>query len=231
MIKVLQNWEEIGLANKSLGRGDLPKHRSAEKNWDLYHLYTLAQPLPRATARIIDLGCAGSHTLKFLHALGFLHLFGVDLAPNLTDRLFQLREMFHRRRLTPSFRITRGDLTRTRFPDAHFDLAVCLSVIEHGVDLEAFLAEASRLLKPGGQLFITTDYWESPLTPAPGPRPFNLPWKVYSKTDLQVLLARAARFGFTPGPDPTLPPCSDKPVVWNGLEYTFLCLVLQKSPA
>jgi SAM-dependent methyltransferase len=43
------------------------------------------------------------------------------------------------------------------FPDACFDQVVAMEVIEHlGVDPMFMLAEANRVLKPGGQLLLTT---------------------------------------------------------------------------
>ena len=41
------------------------------------------------------------------------------------------------------------------FPDAHFDIIMCVDVLEHVRDPEALLAEISRCLKPGGLCQIT----------------------------------------------------------------------------
>jgi 2-polyprenyl-3-methyl-5-hydroxy-6-metoxy-1,4-benzoquinol methylase len=41
------------------------------------------------------------------------------------------------------------------FPDAHFDIVMCVDVLEHVRDPEALLAEISRCLKPGGLCQIT----------------------------------------------------------------------------
>lgn len=47
------------------------------------------------------------------------------------------------------------DITRIPLPDATLDAIVCTEVFEHVVDPMAVLAEFSRLLKPGGKLFLT----------------------------------------------------------------------------
>lgn len=41
------------------------------------------------------------------------------------------------------------------FPDAHFDIIMCVDVLEHVRDPEALLAEISRCLRPGGVCQIT----------------------------------------------------------------------------
>src|SRR5437764_470272 len=58
------------------------------------------------------------------------------------------------------------DLTRTPFRDQSFDVITCLSVIEHGVELEAYVREMSRLLRPGGYLITSTDFWCQPVDTA-----------------------------------------------------------------
>ena len=52
-----------------------------------------------------------------------------------------------------------GDILNTGLPDNYFQNITCLSVIEHDIDFKKFSSEASRLLKVGGKLFITFDYW------------------------------------------------------------------------
>ena len=228
MIQVLQNWNEIGIATKSLAAQNLPRHTTAEKTWDLYQLHPFLQSLP-TTARVIDLGCSGASTLKFLHALGFQNIYGIDLNITILDRLIQLSRMWKNRTFKPPFRLRRADLTKTPYPDQHFDLAICLSVIEHGVDLPRFFAESARILKPGALLFITTDYWQDKITPTHTVKEFNLPWNVFSKTEIENLLTLAAQHGFSLYEQSPIPPCSEKCVVWNGLEFSFICLVLKKK--
>ena len=73
------------------------------------------------------------------------------------------------------------NITRTRFPDATFDAITSLSVIEHGVDLRAYFGEMARLLKPGGLLITSTDYFEPAIDTA-GSRPTGCPFTSSPRT-------------------------------------------------
>lgn len=45
------------------------------------------------------------------------------------------------------------------FKDEQFDVTLCISTIEHATDHEAAFNELVRITKPGGYLFITSDYF------------------------------------------------------------------------
>ena len=101
-------------------------------------------------ARVLDAGAARYSTvLPSLRLYGLTRLTGINLE-------------FHRstRRGVVEFRP--GDITATGLPDASLDAVTCMSVIEHGVDVRAFLAESARILRPGGVLVISTDYDQAP---------------------------------------------------------------------
>jgi ubiquinone/menaquinone biosynthesis C-methylase UbiE len=54
------------------------------------------------------------------------------------------------------------DASRLPFPDASFDLAVCLEVLEHLVDPQLAASEMLRILRPGGRVLVTVPnvaYW------------------------------------------------------------------------
>jgi SAM-dependent methyltransferase len=50
------------------------------------------------------------------------------------------------------------DITRIPLPDASFDAILCTEVLEHVVEPVAVVKEFSRLLKPGGHLWVTTPH-------------------------------------------------------------------------
>jgi SAM-dependent methyltransferase len=57
--------------------------------------------------------------------------------------------------------LARGDALSLPFEDGTFDAAVCTQVYEYVADMPAALAEARRVLKPGGRLLILDTDWDS----------------------------------------------------------------------
>ena len=53
------------------------------------------------------------------------------------------------------FPLVRGDITAIPLPDASQDAILCTEVLEHIEDPLAALVEFARLLKPGGELFLS----------------------------------------------------------------------------
>lgn len=49
-----------------------------------------------------------------------------------------------------------GDIHRTCFPAAHFDVVIYCETLEHTLDPDGALHELWRIAKPGGRLFLTT---------------------------------------------------------------------------
>ena len=227
MIRVLQDWREIGEACKFLGRKGLPRHQSGEKAWDFQLLYGLVEELGRE-AKIIDLGCSGVDTLRLLHAMGFKHMHGVDLQVGWRDRMRQA-VLMRRGGWRRPFRLHQRNLTRTGFAAGTFEVATCISVIEHGVDFEAFLREASRLLRSGGLLFVTADYWEETIDVSDDGGEYGLEWEVLSRADVEKLVLLAQRYGFELcDGDGSIPKGGEKCIVWHGQEFTFVGMAWRK---
>lgn len=217
MIQVLQSWLEIGNATLSLQRRGLPTHITVQKNWDQFLLDQQLLNKPEQSA-ILDLGCGDCCTLKFLAALGFTNLSGIDLhLPPQSSTL--------------PYKLYQGNLMNTLFTDQSFDSAISISVIEHGVDLKAFFNEAYRILKPNGMLFVTTDYWEDKVEIDPSIQPFGLSWQIFSKDQIQEAIAIAQTCGFELKEDTVIPACADKTVTWYDKDYTFIALAFRKATA
>lgn len=228
MIAVLRDWEQIGEAYLSLSRLGLPRHSTPEKTWDVYRLCRLTGSLPR-DSYLIDLGCGHLDALKLLHAMGFRNLYGIDLSISWRQRLSQLSRALRHATFRLPFHLSRMDITHTRFPDGMFDLAFSISTIEHGVDIGDFFEESSRILKGGGVLFLTTDYWEGKVQTDARCRPFGLPWTIFDRDDVMRMIHTAEDTGFSllEGNSVDLA-CGNRCVAWEGLEYTFVCAAFRK---
>ncbi len=228
MIKVLQNWDEIGRAVIGLGEMDIPRHGSLEKCWDFEILTGLVADMPR-NIDIVDMGCSGLHTLRLLHHLGFQNLYGVDLCPTLLDRAKQLKLMLREKRLTSPFKVKRGDMTRTSFTTGRFDLATCISVLEHGVNRQAFIKEAARILKPGGMLMVTADYWQDRVDMGGIGQEFNLPWTILSREDIESLIRLGQENGLHLKNKMDIPACDQRCIIWQKKRFTFIALVFVRE--
>ena len=70
-----------------------------------------------------------------------------------------LAKALHGERIARADVIVAGD--PLPYPDAHFDGLVSMDVIEHVPDPAAWLAEAFRVVRPGGRVFLTTPNYAS----------------------------------------------------------------------
>jgi hypothetical protein len=194
----------------------LPPHQDAPKNWDL--LVALGMILER-TGRadpILEMG-APSYTrlLPWLALYGYRDLQGIDLVWKAPAR-------------TGPIRFQPMDLTRTTFPDRSFAAIACLSVVEHGVDIGAYLHEAARLLRPGGLLVTSTDFWCEPIETA-DLTAYGGPVRIFTPADIAGWLPLAESVGLVPVRPLDLA-CAERVVTWErlGLRYTFANLVLER---
>ena len=141
MCKILKTQKEIEECSRFLHQRGFESHGLKCKDWDL------ATIIPEIIeGNFLDMGSSDSFILKNLilkKISGELH--GIDLR----EPINPLRGV----------KYSMGDLLNTKFPDNYFKNITCLSVIEHEVDFHRFAVEASRLLKIGGKLFVTFDYW------------------------------------------------------------------------
>jgi SAM-dependent methyltransferase len=194
----------------------VPRHRAEEKNWDhLAAVDAVIATTPRS-ARILDAGAEFySNVLPALFVYGYSELYGMNLAYADPARRGPIRYL-------------PGDITKTGFADGYFDAITCMSVIEHGVPLKAYFREMFRLLKPGGILITSTDYYPEPIDTG-NLSAYDTPIKVFSKQDAQEMIALAEGCGLQTTGEIQWE-CAERPVRWENyqLDFTFLIFTLRK---
>jgi len=228
VIRVLQNWNEIGAAIMALQRAGLPLHQTPQKNWDHELLRELVEPMDRNTS-VIDLGCGDGYLLAMLSAMGFHRLQGVDFRITWRARVKQILQARRGGEGLHSYRLRRGDLRSTPFAAHTFQLVTSISTIEHGFDPSAFLTEASRLLCPQGILFVTTDYWQPRLEEHDHTTAFGLPWQILCREQIESFVTTAQGAGLKPIVANEVPVCSERVVFWRNRAYTFMAMAFRKG--
>ncbi|HSN68206.1 MAG TPA: class I SAM-dependent methyltransferase [Thermoanaerobaculia bacterium] len=201
-------WQRIRGAPPST-LGDL------RKSWDVLRTAEFIEQHHPKAARVLDIGAYNSEMLCVLHRLGFERLTGIDL--NAAIRQMPYRE---------SIRWEVGDFLRTPFPDRAFDVITSISVIEHGFDAPALLAEMSRLLDPGGSFVASFDYWPDKIDTS-DTKFFGMDWLIFSREEVQTFIREASDFGFVSEGALDMR-ANERPVRCADREYTFAWLVLKK---
>jgi ubiquinone/menaquinone biosynthesis C-methylase UbiE len=103
-------------------------------------------------SRILEGGCGRANKVKAMAVAGFSAV-GIDFAQGSIEQA---------RLYYPELDIRQGDVRSLDFPDASFDGYWSIGVIEHFWDgYGSIMAEAARVLKPGGFFFLTAP-WLSP---------------------------------------------------------------------
>ncbi len=175
----------------------LPAHPDRSKCWDgLLATVHAARTTARDTP-VLDAGAERYSTfLPGLRRLGFTNLTGINT-------------VFDTEQHADGITFRHGDVTGSGLPGATFGFIACLSVIEHGVDLPAFFREQARLLRPGGHLFVSCDYWETPVDTA-GQSAYGTPVHIFTQPELDAMIALAASAGLAVA-GPTDFSCGEKP--------------------
>ena len=126
-----------------------PRSRFAMLHWIARARAELVPPAERPGSLLLDLACGAGLLAPHVAVKGHRHV-GLDLS---ATALPQARA----HGVVP----VRGDVQRLPFADAVADVVVAGEVLEHVTDLPATVAEACRVLRPGGTLVVDTiaDTW------------------------------------------------------------------------
>lgn len=103
--------------------------------------------------RVLELGCGVGAELKILHERWpDTHFTGVDLSPS---HLACARDILQPALEGGRVTLVQADATDLPFKDASFDFVITIWMLEHTAAPDAVLAEALRVLRPGGRMIAT----------------------------------------------------------------------------
>jgi 2-polyprenyl-6-hydroxyphenyl methylase/3-demethylubiquinone-9 3-methyltransferase len=100
---------------------------------------------------VLDVGCGGGLLAEALAQRG-ASVSAIDLAPSMIE-VAQLHA--HQSALAIDYQLCSAEQYAARRP-APFDVVTCMELIEHVPDPAALLAALGALLRPGGDLFVST---------------------------------------------------------------------------
>jgi len=110
----------------------------------LRDIIRMAKP-PAGAVRLLDVAVGTGHYIDRAHAFGAT-AFGVDLS------IHACRAAKSKNRSLP---VCRSDAECLPFRSRSFDVVLCLQLLEHTPYPENVIAEITRVLKPGGILFLS----------------------------------------------------------------------------
>jgi SAM-dependent methyltransferase len=185
-----------------------------EKTWDNLSALSYVLRTTDKTAKVFDAGSSlYSVMLPWLSLYGYRRLVGMNLS-------------FPGDILHGPIAYLKGDITKTNLRGGQFDAITSLSVLEHVVNLSVYLREMSRLLKVGGSLIVSTDYWPESLK-TKGKRAYYTGITVFDQAGIKDLIQTARLNGLEVTGEPDLH--VKAPVVkWQGLRFTFIVLAFRK---
>lgn len=170
MNKFLQTRSEVDQCTAWLKSNNLFSHHFTCKDFDIANICKELKD-----GDLLDMGSSGSWIMHNAIKMGVKgRKCGIDLIEH--ESPIDGVEYF------------KGDLMATKFKAKSFHTITCLSVIEHEVDFDKLAKECSRLLRKGGSLYISFDYWNPKVnTDDVGTKLYGLKWTILDSSDLSRL--------------------------------------------
>jgi len=131
--------------------------------WDRYGRRTVDRLSLSPGDVVLDVACGtGASALPAAEVVGPK---GRVIAVDLAERLLEIGRAKAEQRDLKNIEFTYGDMTALPFPDSYFDAVICVFGIFFVADMAKQVGELWRMVRPGGQLAVTTwgPHWCAPL--------------------------------------------------------------------
>lgn len=163
-VSVQQHYDSADIVSRILAAvpwapGDAPLTAPQLYPFDQFHGRELAATKdhaarlsPAPAAHVLDIGAGIGGPARYLAATFGCRVSGIDLTPGFVDAAQELTALCG---LADKVDFTHGDAISLPFDDARFDHVTCFYVGMNLPDKPAVLAQALRVLKPGGSLIWT----------------------------------------------------------------------------
>lgn len=129
----------------SKSRDDLYLIQEAERSITFKKIISHLKHFVPDNGRLLDIGCSYGLFLK-LASQTWQEAYGVELSK---DASRYAREIL-------GLNVFCADIKQANFPNDYFDIITAIEVIEHMQDPKGFITTISRILKPGGLLYLVT---------------------------------------------------------------------------
>jgi ubiquinone/menaquinone biosynthesis C-methylase UbiE len=122
--------------------------------WAKYGGRTVERLALQPGATVLDVGCgSGASAIPAAAQVGST---GKVIAVDLADRLLEIARHKAAARKLENIEFRLGDMEDLGYPDQHFDAVICVFAIFFVPDVAKQIGELWRMVRPGGQLAITT---------------------------------------------------------------------------
>jgi SAM-dependent methyltransferase len=160
---------------------------ASENYWFQRHVAAYRFAATRCRCRhVLDAGCGEGYGSRLLAAHAATVL-GVDVAADVIAHAASA----YPRGVHPGVEFRHADLCQLPLSRSSVDIVVCLQVIEHIADVDGFLSEVSRVLRPGGEFVCATP---NRLTFSPDRAAPRNPFHVREYAPVELVAALGERF-------------------------------------
>jgi len=151
----------------------------------------------QAGEQVLDAGCGIGGSALWLAQEAACQVTGLSLSAR---QIEQARALATAQQQSEAVTFEVGDFGATRFAEASFDVVWAIESVCHATDKADFLAEAYRLLRPGGRLVLCDFFRSGQSATAAGARILRQwldAWAIDSLTTQRCFLQNAREVGFT----------------------------------